>query len=611
METPYKISPHHFPRRKSSGESVVATLQMAPKASKTVKIPAAVAASKPDATPIEDFRPELKKNNIGLSRSSYSGDGEVKVLPSFLKFLKKVFRRGECPRPEPEDDTKPVPCSTFICEICAYEKPNGESFRISGCHHSYCADCVIRYVVTKLEDNIFSINCPVVGCNGLLEPQHCRSILPEQIFYWWGTEKFYCPFEDCSSLLFCERKGKNEVNAAAAAAASVCSYCKRDFCAKCRLPWHFDLTCDEFKRVKEGCKRDFCAKCRLPWHFGLTCDEFKRVKEGERSREDLLLMTLAKNKKWTRCPRCSIYIEKVNGCSLVTCRCRCTLCYYCGSVDLPFIGHTCKKRRNSKPKASKTVKIPAVATKPDAIAIEDCHPKSEKEKIGLSLCLYSDDGEPEDATKPVPYSTFICEICADEKPNEESFGISGCHHSYCANCVIRYVVSKLEDNIVSIKCPVPGCIGLLEPQHCQSILPEQVFDQWGYALCEAAILDTEKFYCPFKDCSALLFCEEKGKNKVNVAAVASVCSYCKRDFCAKCMLPWHFGLTCDEFKWVKEGERSREDLLLMSLAKSKKWTRCPRCSIYVEKVNGGCSYVNCRFDLFSNFSELCLLIFSI
>nr|GMC49909.1 probable E3 ubiquitin-protein ligase RNF217 [Ipomoea batatas]GMD74959.1 probable E3 ubiquitin-protein ligase RNF217 [Ipomoea batatas]GME21746.1 probable E3 ubiquitin-protein ligase RNF217 [Ipomoea batatas] len=68
--------------------------------------------------------------------------------------------------------------------------------------------------------------------------------------------------------------------------------------------------------------------------------------------------------------------------------------------------------------------------------------------------------------------------------------------------------SKLQQNVPQINCLVSGCTGVVEPHNCRSILPPQVFDRWGDALCEALVLASEKFYHPFKDCSALLI-EEK------------------------------------------------------------------------------------------------------
>ncbi|KAK2396013.1 E3 ubiquitin-protein ligase RNF144A [Trifolium repens] len=99
---------------------------------------------------------------------------------------------------------------------------------------------------------------------------------------------------------------------------------------------------------------------------------------------------------------------------------------------------------------------------------------------------------------------FVCEICTDTKTISDAFYISGCSHAYCSDCVAMYIGSKLDDNIANIGCPVPGCSGLLEAEFCRSILTPEVFERWSKALCEALFNVTEKFYCPFADCSALL-----------------------------------------------------------------------------------------------------------
>nr|GMD79785.1 probable E3 ubiquitin-protein ligase RNF144A-B [Ipomoea batatas] len=105
-------------------------------------------------------------------------------------------------------------------------------------------------------------------------------------------------------------------------------------------------------------------------------------------------------------------------------------------------------------------------------------------------------------------SLFICEICCDAKQISDIFRIKACKHSYCSNCISKFVASKLQQNVPQINCLVSGCTGVVEPHNCRSILPPQVFDRWGDALCEALVLASEKFYRPFKDCSALLI-EEK------------------------------------------------------------------------------------------------------
>ncbi|KAG6390914.1 hypothetical protein SASPL_148659 [Salvia splendens] len=151
--------------------------------------------------------------------------------------------------------------------------------------------------------------------------------------------------------------------------------------------------------------------------------------------------------------------------------------------------------------------------------------------------------------------SFACEICACDKPISDSFQILGCDHCYCTQCVSNYVAERLQESITEIGCPVSDCAGFLEPQHCRTILPREVFDRWGDALCEALILGAERFYCPYGECSALLI--DDGIEKV----VQSECPECRRLFCAQCKAACHAGIGCDEFQLLKE-ERSSEDLKL-------------------------------------------------
>ncbi|KAI3864786.1 hypothetical protein MKX03_034998 [Papaver bracteatum] len=141
----------------------------------------------------------------------------------------------------------------------------------------------------------------------------------------------------------------------------------------------------------------------------------------------------------------------------------------------------------------------------------------------------------------------------------EAFKIKGCNHSFCSECV----------NVMSIGCPEMKCQGVIEPEFCQSILPPEVYDRWGKALCESVILGGQKFYCPFKDCSALLL--DAGVEGIS----ESECPHCNRLFCVQRKVPWHAGIVCAEFQKLNVDERGREDTMLMEAAKTNKWQRCP------------------------------------
>ncbi|KAL8502155.1 hypothetical protein ACS0TY_021315 [Phlomoides rotata] len=58
----------------------------------------------------------------------------------------------------------------------------------------------------------------------------------------------------------------------------------------------------------------------------------ERGEGDERERGDLMLHDLAKEKKWQRCPNCKFYVDKMEGCLHMTCRCQFQFCYACGEA---------------------------------------------------------------------------------------------------------------------------------------------------------------------------------------------------------------------------------------------------------------------------------------
>ncbi|KAJ3677205.1 hypothetical protein LUZ60_002929 [Juncus effusus] len=182
-----------------------------------------------------------------------------------------------------------------------------------------------------------------------------------------------------------------------------------------------------------------------------------------------------------------------------------------------------------------------------------------------------------------------CKICMARTPLAQTFTINPCNHVFCNSCTINYISSKIQENISAISCPDPDCKTVfLDPVLCMEILPKEVFEKWGLLLCESFVGVDKKFYCPFKDCSALLLHE--GDEITN-----SECPHCNRMFCAKCKVPWHADLSCDEFQNLGKDEKGKEDLDLMlrNLAENNKWQRCPQCKMYVEKIDG-CMLMKCR-----------------
>lgn len=186
-------------------------------------------------------------------------------------------------------------------------------------------------------------------------------------------------------------------------------------------------------------------------------------------------------------------------------------------------------------------------------------------------------------------SNFTCEICSEPVALTMKFNNhKNCpHHSYCVECVAKYIQVKIEEYHMSeIKCPGLDCDELLDPLLCSSILPESVFDRWCDVLCESAVSQCQRVHCPFPNCSALIL------NECGEKVMKTQCPNCKKLFCFECKYPWHAGYRCDE-----AGQLDPNDVLLGLFMERKKWKRCPVCHHGVE-LRSGCSVVTCRFALF-------------
>ncbi|CAN6700640.1 unnamed protein product [Malus baccata var. baccata] len=205
------------------------------------------------------------------------------------------------------------------------------------------------------------------------------------------------------------------------------------------------------------------------------------------------------------------------------------------------------------------------------------------------LLPIQDTRESGESSSPQPSTQTLCGICVEMKEADEMFRNEGCVHSFCSDCITKHVASKIQSNIHVVSCPGLDCRAVLELDACMPMLPKEVIERWNDALCEAMVLGAQRIYCPFSDCSTVLMIDNEGEEAVR----ESECPICHRLFCARCQVPWHPGVDCDEYRRLNEDERGRADLMVKELAKQKKWKRCPRCKYYVEKTQG-CLHITCR-----------------
>jgi E3 ubiquitin-protein ligase RNF144 len=201
---------------------------------------------------------------------------------------------------------------------------------------------------------------------------------------------------------------------------------------------------------------------------------------------------------------------------------------------------------------------------------------------------------PSSAGPAIPATFLFCKICMDAVPPSDAHSASrGCGHAFCATCLAGYILVKIHDRIADVKCPEDGCGSVLDPELCRGMLPGKAFEAWCTVMCESMLVGANKVYCPFKDCSAMMVVDDVGGGDV----AESECPSCKRLFCARCGVPWHAGLSCAEYEQLAVGDRGKEDLAVMEMAKGEKWKRCPQCMFLVQKSEG-CVHITCRWDTY-------------
>uniref|UniRef100_A0A0D6R6J1 RBR-type E3 ubiquitin transferase n=1 Tax=Araucaria cunninghamii TaxID=56994 RepID=A0A0D6R6J1_ARACU len=196
---------------------------------------------------------------------------------------------------------------------------------------------------------------------------------------------------------------------------------------------------------------------------------------------------------------------------------------------------------------------------------------------------------------PIAIVNVQCRICFEDKQLSKIFESKGCSHGFCHDCIARHVLSRMQEKLVPIPCPDPNCSENLSPDDCGGILPKKDLDNWCSVLVEADIPLSQRYYCPFKDCSTLLWKDDVQEVGTSSGGVIrqSECPSCRRLFCAHCGVPWHAGLECDEFQRLDPSERGQDDVSLLALAKEKQWQRCLQCKSVVEK-DSGCPHMICR-----------------
>ncbi|CAN6863030.1 unnamed protein product [Brassica oleracea] len=189
-----------------------------------------------------------------------------------------------------------------------------------------------------------------------------------------------------------------------------------------------------------------------------------------------------------------------------------------------------------------------------------------------------------------------CLICFNDIDPERMFSIGKCTHRFCFQCVKQHVEVKLLHGMIP-NCPHDKCNSEMVIDACGKLLTPKLGEMWKQRIKENAIPVTERVYCPYLRCSALMSktkISESAKTLQSAYPASGVrrCVECRGLFCVDCKVPWHGKLSCAEYKKLNPNPPA-DDVKLKSLANNKMWRQCGKCQHMIE-LSQGCNHITCR-----------------
>jgi len=187
------------------------------------------------------------------------------------------------------------------CPICYDEVSHPV---LLGCSHIYCTACIRHYLTSASDTKAFPLVC-------MGDEDQCRVAIPIPII-----QKFLLPqqFNQLITIAFTTYLDRHPQEF---------RYCPTPDC-------HQIYRCNVDTALKcPSCFAAVCSVCHEEAHDGMTCAQRKLHNEAA---HDRMNETWASARGVKKCPSCQVWIEKIEGCNHMECRCGAHICWKCMGV---------------------------------------------------------------------------------------------------------------------------------------------------------------------------------------------------------------------------------------------------------------------------------------
>ncbi|KAM3256534.1 hypothetical protein ACQJBY_049154 [Aegilops geniculata] len=191
-----------------------------------------------------------------------------------------------------------------------------------------------------------------------------------------------------------------------------------------------------------------------------------------------------------------------------------------------------------------------------------------------------------------------CAICLEDTDVSKIHVVEDCAHRFCFCCMKEHVKVKLLHGTLPA-CPQDGCTTKLTVEGSKIFLSPRLLDIMVQRIREGQIPATQKIYCPYPKCSALMSLSEmkhplqESSSKYTIADAATLrkCVKCRGSFCISCKVPWHDRMSCYDYK-SRYPQARPDDAKLQNLARQQLWRQCVKCKHMIE-LSEGCYHMTC------------------